>query len=90
VDPIAVRDLQNLISSLQDRNIAVLITDHSVRETLRICHRASILADGRVVITGTPQEIASNEQARAVYLGDDFVLHDSATSAPSPRSSAET
>lgn len=74
IDPIAVADLQSLIASLKDRGISVLITDHNVRETLGICERATILVAGRVLVRGTPAQVAQNEEARAVYLGERFTL----------------
>ena len=74
IDPIAVTDIQNLIVSLKERNIGVLISDHNVRETLGVCDRAYILCNGEVLEFGTPDEIASSSKARAVYLGDDFRL----------------
>ena len=74
VDPIAVAELQRLIGSLKARGIAVLITDHNVRETLGICDRATIIDAGRVLVTGTPAEVAVSPEARAVYLGDRFSL----------------
>lgn len=74
IDPIAVADIQNLIVSLKQRNIGVLISDHNVRETLGVCDRAYILCNGEVLEFGTPEEIASSSKARAVYLGDDFRL----------------
>ncbi len=73
VDPINVGDLQKQIALLRDRGIGVLITDHSVRDTLRICDRAYIIAQGRILEEGTPAQIASSERARRVYLGDAFV-----------------
>lgn len=74
IDPIAVGDLQRLIGGLKKRGIAVLITDHNVHETLDICDRAAILNAGCVLTVGTPEEIASSEQARSVYLGERFAL----------------
>ncbi len=74
IDPIAVADIQNLIVSLKERNIGVLISDHNVRETLGVCDKAYILSSGEVLEFGTPDEIASSSRARAVYLGDDFRL----------------
>ena len=70
VDPIAVIDIQKIIGFLKSRGIGVLITDHNVRETLRICDRAFIISDGAVLATGRPQELVENEQVRAVYLGE--------------------
>jgi lipopolysaccharide export system ATP-binding protein len=74
IDPIAVADIQNLIVSLKERNIGVLISDHNVRETLGVCDKAYILCNGEVLEYGTPDEIASSSKARSVYLGDDFRL----------------
>lgn len=74
IDPIAVADLQETVRDLKRRGIGVLITDHNVLETLRITDRAYILTDGKILTAGTPQEIADNEQARKVYLGERFRL----------------
>lgn len=74
VDPISVLEIQKIIRHLVTRNIGVLITDHNVRETLGICHRAYILSEGRILTEGSPDEILNNEQARKVYLGDKFQL----------------
>ena len=74
VDPINVGELQKEIARLRDRGLGVLITDHNVRDTLRICDRAYIIAAGRILEEGTPQAIACSERARSVYLGADFSL----------------
>ncbi len=74
VDPISVVDIQRIITHLQSKGIGVLITDHSVRETLGICERAYIMSEGKVIARGTPEEVLANEQVRKVYLGDDFTL----------------
>jgi lipopolysaccharide export system ATP-binding protein len=74
VDPISVIEIQQLIRHLQQLGIGVLITDHNVRETLKICDRAYILSDGRVLTAGTPDEILYNEDVKRVYLGADFRL----------------
>ncbi|MGH8456342.1 MAG: LPS export ABC transporter ATP-binding protein [Stenotrophobium sp.] len=74
VDPIAVGDIQNIVHHLRDRGIGVLITDHNVRETLGICARAYILAEGRVIAEGAPAELLQNETVRKVYLGEQFKL----------------
>ena len=74
IDPIAVADIQNLIVSLKNRNIGVLISDHNVRETLGVCDSAYILSGGEVLEHGTPDEIANSKKAREIYLGDDFKL----------------
>ena len=72
VDPIAVRDIRQIIRQLKARGIGVLITDHNVRETLDICDRAYILHAGKVLTSGTPQEITADAKAREAYLGHDF------------------
>ena len=74
VDPIAVIDIQKIIAFLKERGIGVLITDHNVRETLRICDRAYIINDGKVLAYGLPDELVNNEQVRKVYLGEHFHL----------------
>ena len=72
VDPIAVIDIQKIIEFLKSRGIGVLITDHSVRETLSICDRAYIISDGTVLASGKPDDLVNNEQVRSVYLGENF------------------
>ena len=72
VDPIAVGEIQKIVSFLKDRNIGVLITDHNVRETLGICDYAYIISEGTVLATGEPQSIIGNEAVRKVYLGENF------------------
>ena len=74
IDPIAVIDIQKIIAHLRERGIGVLITDHNVRETLKITDRAYILRDGNVFRSGTPQELASDPEVRRVYLGEGFRL----------------
>ncbi|KPK51187.1 MAG: LPS export ABC transporter ATP-binding protein [Thiotrichales bacterium SG8_50] len=74
VDPISVIEIQHLIRHLQERGIGVLITDHNVRETLKICDRAYILSEGTILTAGTPTEVLANDDVRRVYLGDDFSL----------------
>ena len=74
VDPISVLEIQKSIEHLISLNIGILITDHNVRETLGICHRAYILSDGRIIAHGQPDEILENDQVREVYLGHDFRL----------------
>lgn len=74
VDPISVGEIQRIVRHLVDRNIGVLITDHNVRETLGICHRAYILNDGLVLAEGTAEEVLANEEVRKVYLGEGFRL----------------
>ncbi|MDX5413246.1 MAG: LPS export ABC transporter ATP-binding protein [Rhodobacterales bacterium] len=72
VDPISVGDIRHLVADLKKRGIGVLITDHNVRETLEIVDRAYILHDGKVLMSGTPDEVVRNENVRRVYLGDTF------------------
>lgn len=74
VDPISVIEIQKIVSHLIERDIGVLITDHNVRETLGICHRAYILSDGKIMAAGSPEQILTNQQVREVYLGRDFRL----------------
>jgi lipopolysaccharide export system ATP-binding protein len=74
VDPIAVIDLQKIIGFLRKRSIGILITDHSVRETLGICDRAYIINEGSVLASGNPDQIVYNENVRRVYLGENFRL----------------
>jgi lipopolysaccharide export system ATP-binding protein len=74
VDPIAVRDIHHIIEHLRNRGIGVLVTDHNVREMLKICARAYILNEGQVIAEGTPAQIGADETVRRVYLGEDFKL----------------
>lgn len=72
VDPIAVGEIRHLVADLKNRGIGVLITDHNVQETLQIVDRAYILHDGKVLMSGTTQEVVQDENVRRVYLGDSF------------------
>jgi len=74
IDPISVIDIKRIIYQLHDRKIGVLITDHNVRETLDICHRAYIVHDGETIAQGSPEEILQDKNTRKVYLGEDFSL----------------
>jgi lipopolysaccharide export system ATP-binding protein len=74
VDPISVNDVRNLVSELKSRSIGVLITDHNVRDTLKIVDRAYILHDGRVIVSGLPEDVVNNDNVRRVYLGNDFKI----------------
>jgi lipopolysaccharide export system ATP-binding protein len=74
VDPISVIDIQSIIRQLAGRGIGVLITDHSVRETLGICNRAYVMGQGEILAEGNPQQILENKMVRKIYLGDDFKL----------------
>lgn len=74
IDPLAVADIQGIISYLKSTGMGILITDHSVRETLQIVDRAYIMSEGTTLIEGTSEEIMKNELARRVYLGEEFRL----------------
>jgi lipopolysaccharide export system ATP-binding protein len=74
IDPIAVIEIQKIITFLKSRGIGVLITDHNVRETLGICDHAYIISDGQVLAEGTPAEIIANAEVRRVYLGENFSM----------------
>ena len=74
IDPIAVEDIQKIVMHLKDKNIGVLITDHNVQETLSIIERAYLLFEGKVLKSGTAQDLAQDEQVRKVYLGENFIL----------------
>ncbi|MDR2883950.1 MAG: LPS export ABC transporter ATP-binding protein [Deferribacteraceae bacterium] len=75
IDPISVADIQNMVFSLKDMGIGVLITDHNVRDTLKITDRAYIISDGTVLTHGTPAEVVTHEAAIEKYLGKEFSLH---------------
>lgn len=74
VDPIAVRDIQEIVAKLKYKNIGILITDHNVHETLAICDRAYLLFEGKILKAGTAEELALDEDVKRLYLGDDFEL----------------
>jgi lipopolysaccharide export system ATP-binding protein len=74
VDPIAVGEIRGFIQTMRQAAIGVLLTDHNVRETLRICDRAYIISEGAILLAGTPEEIVADETARRTYLGQDFKL----------------
>lgn len=74
VDPISIIDIQKIIVHLRERGIGILITEHNVRETLGTCDRAYILAGGRVIADGHPEQIVSNPEVRQVYLGENFSM----------------
>jgi lipopolysaccharide export system ATP-binding protein len=74
IDPIAVSEIQDIVARLRDRGIGVLITDHNVRETLRITDRAYIMYEGRILLQGTAEELAQDARAREIYLGERFSL----------------
>jgi lipopolysaccharide export system ATP-binding protein len=74
VDPIAVEDIQSIVHELRNKNYGVLITDHNVRETLRITDRAYIMYEGKILISGTAAQLAEDPEARRIYLGQNFKL----------------
>ena len=74
IDPIAVSEIQDIVARLRDRGLGVLITDHNVRETLRITDRAYIMYEGRILLQGTANELANDARAREIYLGERFSL----------------
>ena len=74
IDPIAVGDIQRIVDHMKGRGIGILVTDHSVRETLKITDRAYIMNAGKILCAGTPEELAESEDVRRVYFGEDFRL----------------
>ena len=74
IDPLTVLDIQKIIAQLRDSGIGVLITDHNVRETLRVTDRAYIINMGRIFRSGTPEDLGNDAEVRKVYLGDNFQL----------------
>ena len=84
VDPIAVEDIQRIVNQLRSKNIGILITDHNVQETLHITDRAYLLFEGSILKHGTAEELASDEQVRRVYLGQNFELRHRPQASPSP------
>ena len=77
VDPIAVEDIQNIVGTLKDKNIGVIITDHNVDETLAITDRTYLLYEGKILKAGTAEDMANDEMVRKVYLGSNFELRSS-------------
>ncbi|MGL5290989.1 MAG: LPS export ABC transporter ATP-binding protein [Vibrionaceae bacterium] len=74
VDPISVLDIKKIIQHLRDRGLGVLITDHNVRETLSVCEKAYIVSQGRLIASGTPDQVLNDEHVKRVYLGNEFRL----------------
>ncbi len=74
IDPLAIIDIQEIVARLKRQDIGVLISDHNVRDTMTICDRIYLLYDGRIILEGTPEEIASSDIARKLYLGENFRL----------------
>jgi lipopolysaccharide export system ATP-binding protein len=80
VDPIAVEDIQSIVAKLKEKNIGILITDHNVHETLTITDRAYLLYEGKILKSGTAEELANDETVRRVYLGKNFELRSNKSS----------
>ena len=74
VDPISVGDIQSIVQKLKDTGIGVLITDHNVQETLRICDRAYIVNEGKIIAEGSSETVMADDKVRSVYLGESFSL----------------
>ena len=74
IDPIAIEDIKKVLKKLSDKGIGILVTDHNVRETLGICDRAYIVNQGKIFASGAPNEIASNQNVKDIYLGKNFIL----------------
>jgi lipopolysaccharide export system ATP-binding protein len=74
IDPLSVADLQQIIKDLKNKGLGVLISDHNVRETLSVCDHAYIISNGRILTSGNAEEIVKNEEARKIYLGEDFTI----------------
>ena len=74
IDPLAVEDIQNIVAHLRDSGLGILITDHNVRETLEITDRAYIMYEGKILISGSAQELINSEEARRIYLGERFTM----------------
>ena len=74
VDPVSVSEIQDIVGTLKASRIGVLITDHNVQETLRICDRAYVVSSGEIIAAGTAVNILENEKVRKVYLGESFKL----------------
>lgn len=74
IDPLAVEDIQNIVSHLRDSGLGILITDHNVRETLEITDRAYVMYEGKILISGTADELINSEEARRIYLGERFTM----------------
>jgi lipopolysaccharide export system ATP-binding protein len=74
IDPLSVTDLQQIIKELKNKGLGILISDHNVRETLSVCDHAYIISNGRILTSGSAEEIVKNEEARKIYLGEDFSI----------------
>jgi len=74
IDPLSIADLQKIISQLRDKGLGVLISDHNVRETLSVCDYAYIVSNGKILAHGTADEVINSEEARKMYLGENFTM----------------
>ena len=74
IDPLAVIDIQTIVAQLKEKGIGILISDHNVRETLKVCDHAYIVNEGSILEEGDPDQIASSQRARRIYLGEEFTL----------------
>jgi len=74
IDPIGISQLKKIFQTLKERNIGLLISDHNVRETLKICDRGYVIADGRIIGEGSPEHILENTLVKQKYLGEEFVI----------------
>jgi len=74
IDPLAIMDIQQIIWNLKERGIGVLISDHNVRDTMKICDRVYLVYDGKIILNGTPEEVAENQIAKRLYFGEMFEL----------------
>jgi len=74
IDPLAILDIQNIIAKLKQKGIGILISDHNVRDTMKICDLVYLVYEGKIILKGTPEDVANNEIARRIYLGDHFEL----------------
>ncbi len=74
IDPLAILDIQNIIAKLKQKGIGILISDHNVRDTMKICDLVYLVYEGKIILSGTPEDVANNEIARRIYLGDHFEL----------------
>jgi lipopolysaccharide export system ATP-binding protein len=72
IDPLAIEDIKDILSKLAKQNIGILITDHNVRETLEICHKAAIINNGEIIAEGDKSQLISNEKVKKAYLGNMF------------------
>ncbi len=74
IDPLAILDIQNIIAKLKERGIGILISDHNVRDTMKICDLVYLVYEGKIILSGSPKEVAENQMAKRIYLGNHFEL----------------